>query len=117
MSPLARKVYRQLRKRLAAGRPSITYRELASLTGDVHPRSPAFHAALGEVANACRHSGLPVLPAIVWRSGSNRPSTGYYKVAHPRAHTDEAKIAAWQREHARVMGEIEAFPLDLDTRT
>ena len=53
MSPLARKVYRQLRKRLATGKPSITYRELASLTGDVHPRSPAFHAALGEVANAC----------------------------------------------------------------
>ena len=115
MSPLARKVYRQLRKCLAAGKPSITYRELASISSDLHPRSPAFHAALGEVANACRHSGLPVLPAIVWRSGSNRPSTGYYKVAHPRARTEKARIAGWQREHARVMAEIEAFPLDLDS--
>ncbi|CAN5137987.1 hypothetical protein BH11MYX1_BH11MYX1_03770 [soil metagenome] len=32
------------------------------------PTWGAFHAALGEVANACRHTGLPVLPAIVWRS-------------------------------------------------
>ncbi|CAN5716962.1 hypothetical protein BH11MYX1_BH11MYX1_22990 [soil metagenome] len=113
MSPLARKIYRQLRKRLTAGKQSITYRELAALTGDHHPRSPAFHAALGEVANACRHTGLPVLPAIVWRSDSKRPSTGYYKVAHPRAHTDEARISAWRKEHARVVGEIRRFPLEL----
>ncbi len=112
MSPLARKIYRQLRKRLAAGKASITYRELASRAGALHPRSPAFHAALGEVANACRHSHLPVLPAIVWRSGSNRPSTGYYKVAHPRAHTDEARLAAWQREHARVISEVRRFPVE-----
>jgi hypothetical protein len=113
MSPLARKIYRQLRKCLSAGKASITYRELASRAGDLHPRSPAFHAALGEVANACRHSQLPVLPAMVWRSGSNRPSSGYYKVAHPRAHTDQAKLAAWQREHARVISEVKRFPLDL----
>lgn len=116
MSPLARKVYRQLRKRLLAGKASITYRELASVTGDHHPRSPALHAALGEVANACRHSGLPVLAAIVWRSGSNRPSTGYYKVAHPRAHTDEARFAAWQREHARVLSEHANFPIEIEKK-
>ena len=54
------------------------------------------------------------LPAIVWRSGRDRPSTGYYKVAHPRAHTDEARIAAWQREHQRVIAEIESFPAQLE---
>jgi hypothetical protein len=50
------------------------------------------------------------LPAIVWRADAKRPSGGYYKVAHPRAHTDEARIAAWQREHARVLGAVEKFP-------
>jgi hypothetical protein len=114
MSPLARKLYRHLKKRVAGGHASITYRQLATRLGDLHPRSPALHAALGEVANACRHANLPVLPAIVWRSGTDRPSTGYYKVAHPRAHTDEAKIAAWQREHAKVIAEVEKFPASLE---
>jgi hypothetical protein len=110
MSPLAQKVYRQLKKQLAAGRESITYRELARACGDVHPRSPALHAALGEVTTACHHAKLPVVPAIVWRAGSNKPSTGYYKVAHPRARTDEARVAAWQREHARVVAEAASLP-------
>jgi hypothetical protein len=110
MSPLAQKLYRQLRKRLLAGQHSITYRQLAALAGDIHPRSPALHAALGELANACRHAGLPVLPALVWRSDTHRPSTGYYKVAHPRAHSDEARVAAWQREHARVIKDASQFP-------
>ena len=114
MSPLAKKLYTQLRKRVVAGQHSITYAALAKASGDVHPRSPSLHAALGEVTNACRHAGLPVLPAIVWKAGSNRPSTGYYKVAHPRAHTDDARVAAWEREHARVLREIEQFPTKLD---
>lgn len=114
MSPLARKLYRHLKKRLVAGHPSITYRQLASSCGDLHPRSPALHVALGELTNACRHAKLPVLPAIVWRSGLDRPSTGYYKVAHPRAHTDEARRSAWQREHARVIAEVESFPPQLE---
>jgi hypothetical protein len=115
MSPLARTIYRQLRKHLRAGHPSITYRGLAALAGEFHPRSPSFHAALGEVAHACRHAALPVLPAIVWSAGANRPSTGYYKVAHPRAHTDEARRAAWQREHARVVASAAQFPASLDS--
>ena len=114
MSPLAQKLYRHLKKRVLGGHSSITYRELATSLGDLHPRSPALHAALGEVANACRHSKLPVLPAIVWKSDTHRPSTGYYKVAHPRAHTDEAKRSAWQREHAKVIAEAEKFPASLD---
>ena len=114
MSPLAKKLYTQLRKRIVAGQHSITYAALAKASGDVHPRSPALHAALGEVTNACRHAGLPVLPAIVWKAGSNRPSTGYYKVAHPRAHTDEAKLAAWEREHAKVIADPAVFPQTLE---
>lgn len=114
MSPLAQKLYRRLRKHLLAGKPSITYGQLAAAI-DVHPRSPSLHAALGEVTNACRHSSLPVLPAIVWKAGLSRPSTGYYKVAHPRAHTDEAQLAAWKREYDKVVASAAEFPNDLPT--
>ncbi len=113
MSPLTQKLYRLLRKRLLAGQHSLTYRQLAELAGDIHPRSPAFHAALGELTNACRHTGLPVLAALVWRSDTQRPSTGYYRVAHPRAHSDRARIAAWEREHARVLKDAARFPPSL----
>jgi len=111
MSPLASKIYRHLRSRVAKKRPSITYRELAAAVSEMHPRDPRFHAALGEVANACRHAQLPCLPAIVWRADTRRPSAGYYKVAHPRAHTDDAKRGAWEREHERVIAA--SFPARL----
>ena len=113
MSPLAHRIYKQLLAQVRRNRPSITYGELAK-TVDVHHRSPALHTALGEVSNACRHSQLPCLPAIVWRADAKRPSDGYYKVAHPRAHTDEARIAAWEREHARVLDAISEFPTKLE---
>jgi len=111
MSPLAHRIYKQLLARVRSIRPtpSITYGELAHAI-DVHPRSPKLHAALGEVTNACRHARLPCLPAIVWRSDTHRPSVGYYKVAHPRAHTDDARVSAWEREHARVLREARRFP-------
>ena len=113
MSPLATKIYKHLRKRVIAGTASITYRELATAAGDLHPRSTTFHAALGEITNACRHAQLPCLPAIVWRADTRRPSTGYYKVAHPRAHTDISRVSAWEREHARVVGGAARFPPSL----
>ncbi|HEY5920612.1 MAG TPA: hypothetical protein VIV11_03030 [Kofleriaceae bacterium] len=112
MSPLAHRIYKQLLAQVRRNKPSITYGQLASAV-DVHPRSPALHAALGEVANACRHQQLPCLPAIVWRADAKRPSAGYYKVAHPRAHTDEARVSAWEREHARVIGAVAQFPTKL----
>jgi hypothetical protein len=112
MSPLAHRIYKHLLARVRRNKASITYGELATAVA-VHPRSPALHAALGEVSNACRHAQLPCLPAIVWRADSKRPSDGYYKVAHPRAHTDEARGAAWEREHARVLREIAQFPTKL----
>ena len=110
MSPLALKIYRHLRHHVAK-HASITYRALAAAVSEMHPRDPRFHAALGEVANACRHAQLPCLPAIVWRADTHRPSDGYYKVAHPRAHTDDAKRSAWEREHARVIAA--SFPARL----
>jgi hypothetical protein len=103
MSPLAMKIYRTLRHRLVRKQPAITYRELAAEVSEMHPRDPRFHAALTEVAEACRHAKLPCLPAIVWRAGKHRPSDGYYKVAHPAARTDDDKRNAWEREHARVI--------------
>jgi hypothetical protein len=112
MSPLAAAVFRQLRRRVRLRRPSITYAQLARSLGRraTHHRDPRFHAALGEVAHACRHAGLPCLPAIVWRADTNRPSDGYYAVAHPRAATDGARRAAWEREHERVLESAARYP-------
>ena len=113
MSPLASRIYRLLVSRVRRNTHSLTYGELAAAV-DVHHRSPKLHAALGEVSNACRHHQLPCLPAMVWRADSRQPSDGYFKVAHPRAHTDEARIAAWEREHARVLAEAARYPAKLD---
>ncbi len=115
MTPLANQIYKLLRRRVRSRTPSLTYRELgANIEPDViHPRSPKLHAALGEVSLACRHNGLPCLPAIVWRADTRRPSDGYYKVAHPRAHTDSARLAAWEREHASVIRRSGDFPARL----
>ena len=115
MTPLARNIYRQLRRRARAEQP-ITYGELA-LSLDyrfaTHPRSRKLHAALTEVTEACRAHALPALPAIVWRAGTRRPSSGYFRVAHPAARTDDARVAAWEREHARVIREKAKFPASL----
>ena len=113
MSPLANRVYKQLVTHVRRNKASLTYRELAAAV-DVHHRSPQLHAALGEVTNACRHSALPCLPAIVWRADSKRPSDGYFKVAHPRAQTDDARMSAWEREHAKVLGAAQLYPATLD---
>ena len=113
MSPLAHRVYKQLVTHVRRNRTSLTYGELATAV-EVHHRSPQLHAALGEVTNACRHSALPCLPAIVWRADSKRPSEGYFKVAHPRARTDDARISAWEREHAKVLGAADQYPPKLD---
>src|SRR5688572_6976891 len=113
MSPLASRVYKQLVTHVRRSNTSITYGELAKAV-DVHHRSPQLHVALGEVTNACRHNGLPCHPAIVWRADSHRPSDGYYKAAHPRAQTDDARESAWLREHAKVITSADKFPAKLD---
>jgi hypothetical protein len=116
MSPFAQHIYRQLRRRVRSKRPSITYAELADSLDyrfSTHPRSRRLFAALTEVSLACRERDLPCLPAIVWRAGAHRPSPGYYKVAHPRARTEAARLAAWQREHALVLRDAVHFPTSL----
>lgn len=122
LSPLARAIYKLLRKHLRAKRASITYGELArelvadpaasptSIAPAVHPRSPKLHAALGEVTRACRAAGLPCLPAMVTRRDTERPSDGYYRVAHPRVRSEQGRVAAWEREHALVVHASHRFP-------
>jgi len=112
MTPFATSVYKHLLRHARNKEPAITYAELASRM-EIHARSPKLHAALGEISQACRHSDLPCLPAIVWRSDTRRPSTGYYTVAHPRAPSDDARISAWKREHARVVKELASYPKSL----
>jgi hypothetical protein len=116
IGPLAREIYRQLVRWLRASKPSITYGELAAEVSHkipIHPRSSKLHAALGEVTEACRARELPMLPAIVWRSDTRRPSDGYYKLAHPRSRSYKAQVAAWEQEHARVVRDLERFPATL----
>lgn len=108
MSPLATAIYKHLRKTLRT-KSSLTYRELAEAVS-THHRSPAFHAALTEVTSACRARELPALPAMVWSATTRAPSAGYYKAAHPRARTDAAQYAAWEREHAAVVRNAATFP-------
>jgi hypothetical protein len=113
MSPLAHEIYRQLLRHLRAGQASITYGALAALVSKKHPthhRSPSFHAALGEVTAACRDASVPCLPAIVWSASDQRPSSGYYTVAHPRARTERSRAEAWAREHAEVVRSAARFP-------
>lgn len=112
MTPFATSVYKHLLRHARRKQPAITYAELASCV-QIHARSPKLHAALGEISQACRHSGLPCLPAIVWRSDTRRPSSGYYKVAHPRAHGDESRISAWEREHEHVVAALARYPAKL----
>jgi hypothetical protein len=113
MTPLAHEIYRQLLRHLRAGKASITYAELAAAVSKKYPthqRSPTFHSALGEVTSGCRAKSLPCLPAIVWKAGGAGPSTGYFKVAHPRAKTETSQLAAWEREHADVVRDAQKFP-------
>jgi hypothetical protein len=115
MTPLATEIYRALRRTIQT-KHSITYKELVELVSKklpTHPRSPAFYAALTEVTAKCRETGVPCIAAVVWSSSTKRPSEGYYKVAHPRARTDESKRAAWEREHAAVVSNADKFPAAL----
>jgi hypothetical protein len=113
MTELAHEVYMHLLRVVRSNTRSVSYGELAvavSKKHPTHPRSPTFHAALGEVTTACRARGLPCLPAIVWRARGKRPSSGYYAVAHPRARTEKGRLTAWQHEHAAVIGRAASYP-------
>ena len=113
LSPLANEIYKLLIRRLRAGKPSMTYIELAqALSAKIptHQRSPKLHAALGEISVACRSGGLPCAPAIVWRQDTRRPGAAYFRYAHPRSRTDATRISAWETEHSRVLAETSRFP-------
>ena len=110
---LARHIYRYLVRTIRRGTASVTYRELATAVSDkfpTHPRSSKLHAALTEVTVACRERDLPAVTAIVWKAGVNRPSDGYYPIAHPRVRSFKAQVAAWRQEHALVLRDIEKLP-------
>ena len=115
MTALANEIYKALRRTIQ-NKHSITYKELAELVSKkqpTHQRSPSFHAALTELTEQCRASGVPCIAAVVWSASTHRPGEGYYKAAHPRARTDESKLAAWEREHAAVVSNAEKFPATL----
>lgn len=117
MTPLANAIYKQLRRQAIAGVPSITYGDLVKLLGkkhESHPRSRRLYAALTEVTVACRAADLPCLPALVCRADLQRPSDGYYAVAHPRLRTEPSRIEAWQREVSSVLGAADRYPSVLD---
>jgi len=109
MSPLARTIYRYLVKRLRAGKTSLTYGELSAAV-DTHRRSARLHAALGEITAACRNHGLPCLPSIVWRSDTKMPGPAYFVHAHTKLRNGDAKREAWEKEHAAVVRNPDAFP-------
>ena len=113
MSPLTIEIYRALRAHLLARTTSITYGQLAAAVSKkipTHPRSSKLHAALGELTAACRARSLPCLPAMVWRTDTRRPSDGYYKLAHSRSRSELARVAAWEKEHARVVAAAARYP-------
>lgn len=116
MSPLAIAIYKVLVKQLKTNRTSITYGALADEVSKkipVHRRSKTFHDALGEVTTACRGADLPCLPAMVWRTDTQKPSDGYYKLAHSRSRSGLAQEKAWEKEHARVIAEASRYPAEL----
>ena len=120
MTPLAREIYKHLRRQLRNHVFSMTYGELAAVVGTkhpTHPRSRKLHAALTEVSEACRANGLPCLPALVWRADLARPSDGYYAIAHPRARTEKSRVEAWEREHTAVIAAVERYPVMLAIAT
>lgn len=115
MTALANEIYKALRRTIQT-KHSITYKELATAVSKrlpTHQRSSSFHAALTELTTTCRESGVPCIAAVVWSASTHRPSEGYYKTAHPRAKTDPAKQAAWEREHAAVVANAAKFPATL----
>ncbi len=113
LTPIAKQIYRHLVRILRKGTASITYGDLAEAVSEkipVHRRSSKLHDALTEVTLACRSRELPVVTAIVWKSGAHRPSDGYYEIAHPRARSWATQLEAWKVEHARVLRETEQLP-------
>ncbi len=103
-SPLAEAIFKLLVRRLRTKTPSLTYGKLVDLLAKHHPthrRSPALHAAIGEVCAMCRARELPCLPALVHRADSGHPGPSYFRAAHPRLRRERAQLEAWEGEADR----------------
>lgn len=107
MSPLAQLVYDQLRRRVPASRPELSYTDLVeqlpSPYGTLSPDSDVLASALGELVTACRNLDLPAISAMVVRHRERVPGPGYYPVAHPDEADDPAMaMIAWGKELTKV---------------
>jgi len=114
MSPLATDIYDILRQRVPADDGRITYGQLVDQLPGVHGITYAndvrVSVALGEIVEACRRNGLPLLPAIVVQGdddgeATGEPGNGYFDVSHPEVGRDRerrtmAHYNEWQRVRA-----------------
>jgi hypothetical protein len=101
MSPLARAIYRILRRRVRLAEPRVTYKDLAEQLRDqaddfehIHHRGRELYAALGEIGRECRRLKLPPLPALVVRADTKRPGEAYYSGGFYKGE----RIAAWRKD-------------------
>lgn len=119
LSQLAMDIYQTLRGLVPDQHAIITYGELIEQlgsmppsSGDLRPRDPRLHEALGEIVSECRMNGYPALSAIVVRKGCGTPGRGYYDVAHPEVANDIARaMIEWGNEVLKVRRST--FPISL----
>lgn len=114
LSDLAERVYQILRKRVPAEEPRLSYGQLVRLLNplpppndNLTPSDDRLFDALGEICLACHghKSCLPALSCIVIRKQEDNtlgtPGAGYYYMAHPGIHGDQARHNAWLLEYQR----------------
>src|SRR4051794_26099277 len=113
MGPLARAIYRILRRRVprAAGQEFITYEILCaqlrqqypSRFGRIHLRFRRLHIALGEIVLACHAARLTILAALVVRFDWSIPGMEYYGIASPHVDLEDwpAMLSQWASEAMR----------------
>jgi hypothetical protein len=102
MTPLAKAVYKILRRRASLEEPRISYAELAARLREasedfahVNHRSRQLYAALGEIGALCRRLRLPPLPALVVRADTRRPGSAYFEGKCTGSVRAGEKLAAW----------------------
>jgi hypothetical protein len=112
LSELATLIYRQLRSRVPAEDPRISYQQLVESVQPLptpyetlQPFDRRLFDALGEIGRAC-HLHAPSLPAItaivVQKEDDGRlgmPGPGYFQSTHPTARSENAKVESWLREY------------------
>lgn len=117
LTTLAEDIYMVLRERVpahAATDPTITYAKLIDLLPSTHklsdPRDHRLAQALGELVRLCQDNRWPLVSALVVRTDSGMPGSGFYAIAYP-GEDDEAKLQiAWAEELQRVKAMV--YPID-----